>query len=121
MKKIICSLLMCLLAATAAICTEGNPLLLMSEIPVGPVRSSSPSTNVFVEQNAGELQVSFTANIGLVEICVKNAIGNVIYQTVVNTNVTTIVVIDTTYWSSGDYAIALTMGNGYCLSGEFTL
>ncbi|MDR0295663.1 MAG: DUF3244 domain-containing protein [Prevotellaceae bacterium] len=118
MKKIICSLFMFLLLSTSVVYAEGNPILLVGEAPIGPIKFPPP---ISAEQGDGEVLVFFKANIGLIDICVKNAQGNVVYQIVVDTVTTPDLIIGTTSWSPEDYVLILTFGNGTRLIGEFSL
>ena len=118
MKKIVCSVLMYLFVSATVSYAERKPILIMGEIPTGPVKAPIP---ISIGQNSGQIQISFMTKIGLVDICVKNANGGIVYQAIVNTDITPNVVINTSSWSSGNYVITLTLGNGNKLNGVFTL
>jgi hypothetical protein len=118
MKKFLCILLMCLLVSTSAVYAVWNPILIMAELPGGPVKAPIP---VKAGQDDGEVQIFFMADIGLVDICIKNPQGAIIYHDIVDSDVMPDVVIDTTSWSSGDYALILMLENGIRLNGEFSL
>jgi len=117
MKKIVCGLFMYLLISTSAIYAD-SPIILMSELPTGPVRNP---LSISAEQSIGQVQISFMSDIGFVDICVKNVKGEIVDQVVVDTDITPNVVIDTSSWPSGDYVITLTLENGNKLIGEFSL
>jgi hypothetical protein len=118
MKKIVCSLFIYLLVSASAVFAKDDPLILMAEMPTGPMGAPIPVTAV---QSDGQLEIFFNANIGLVDISLKEISGGPVYQTTVDTDINSDVVIDTTPWPSGDYVIVLVMENGIRLSGEFSL
>jgi len=117
MKKIACSLFLYLLISTSAICAS-SVILLVGECLGGPMRGAPLP---IAEQDEGVVQISFTTNIGLVDICIKDAKGKIVYQVTVDTGIMVKVLIDTTSWLSGEYVLVLTPENGNKLSGTFTL
>ena len=118
MKKIICSLFMYLLVSTSVVFAEGDPILLMSEAPIGPLKAPIPIT---AELSDGQLIITFMANIGLVDINVVNDMNVVVHQEDVDTDAIFYVDISTTSWSPGDYVLILILENGTRLSGKFSL
>jgi len=95
-----------------------DPLLLIGEYPTpGPMRTPT----VTALQSDGQVEVSFAVNIGVVDITVKDARNVVVYQVVIDTDITSDVVIDTAAWPSGDYLLVITWAKNKQLTGEFTL
>jgi len=118
MKKIICTLFLGLLISVSVVYAERNPILLMAELPGGPMKIPPPIT---AGQSEGQVEITFMTNFGWVDVCVKNSLEVVVYQEGVDTDVISYVEIDTTPWPAGDYVLTITLVNGIVLSGEFTL
>ena len=121
MKKIICSLFLYLLVSVFTVYADDTPILLIGEAPAGPVKSLPQPDGVLATQSKESVQLYFTANIGVVEICIKNALGKIAYQEAVDTKLTPYIIIDTTSWPSGNYVITITLTSGYRLYGKFSL
>ena len=101
-----------------AIAHVDNPILLMGEMPIGPVKSLCSVTAM---QGEGQVLISFAFNIGMVDIAVIDADENVVYHEVVDTGLTPGVVIDTTSWPSGYYVLMITWDKNKQITGKFTL
>ena len=101
-----------------AIAHVDNPLILMGELPTGPVKSLCSVTAV---QSDGQVLISFAFDIGIVDIAVIDGEENVVYHEVVNTGLTPGTVIDTTSLPSGDYVLIITWDKNKQITGKFTL
>jgi|GEM_PF-2126019 len=117
MKKFLFSLLMSLLVAGAIAQVEDH-LLLVGEMPIGPMKSP---TSIIAVQSDGQVAISFVYNIGFVDISVKDAQENVVSHEVVDTGLTPTVVINTSSWPSGDYVLVIIWDKNKRITGEFTL
>jgi hypothetical protein len=120
MSKVVCSFLFYLLVSAFPY-ARASPILLISEVPTGPVRGPSSSVNVTAVQSDGQVKFTFASHTGWFAICIKNIQGEVVYQAVVDTAITSGMVIDTASWPSGNYLLTLTPETGNQLSREFSL
>ena len=118
MKKIICTLFFGLLISVSVVYAERNPIILMAEAPIGPIKAPIP---ISAGQSEGQIEITFMTDFGWIDVCVENSLEVVVYQEGVDTDVISYVEIDTTPWPAGDYVLTITLVNGIVLSGEFTL
>jgi len=118
MKKIICSLFACLMLSVPTVYADNDPILIMGELPTGPMRMPIPVTAWL---NDGQLEITFITNVGIVDISVVNDKNVIVYQEDVDTDITSYVDVSTTSWSSGDYVLIFMLENGTRLSGMFSL
>ena len=62
--------------------------------------------------------IGFNQSFGYVNISIYNSLGGLVYNTVVNTDVQTVVIIPFSSAASGTYAVELNSANGY-VDGDF--
>jgi len=83
----------------------------LQSVSVNPVNASLNET---------ELVLSFSNHVGIAHVTVEDQNGSVVYQDVVNTNLTLESVIETSGWDSGNYTVRISYGSTK-LSGTFQL
>jgi len=118
MKRIFVTII---LAGVAFLNAQSGDIPLRGELPGSGNMKTPQDIPVAAYQYANSVEITFSENLGDLEITVVDASGITVFQTTVNAASGSSVIISTTGWSKGAYTLIIADDAGGCLKGSFNI